>query len=122
MICACIVTLSPVCGSRSLRVCRERSALRVLLRCPRVELEPDDGLVANDPGVVPRLDHVRLAGADFLLGSVVVNDMHGPGLQEPDVVGLAALAPRDRLDALRPSPARLQPHPRGGHATHPNDL
>jgi hypothetical protein len=49
---------------------------------------------------VPGLDHVRLAGTDLLLGPVVVNDVHRARLQQSDVVGLAALAARDRLDAL----------------------
>jgi hypothetical protein len=34
------------------------SALRVLLGGPRVEFETDDRFVADDPGVVPGLDHV----------------------------------------------------------------
>jgi hypothetical protein len=34
------------------------SALRVLLSGPRVEFETDDRFVADDPGVVPGLDHV----------------------------------------------------------------
>src|SRR5262245_49943036 len=56
----------------------------------------------------------RLAGSDFQLASVVVDDVHGPRLQQPDVVYLAALASHARLDALRPSPPRLQPHSRRG--------
>ena len=35
------------------------SAFGVFLCGPRVELEADDGLVADDPRVVPRLDHTR---------------------------------------------------------------
>src|SRR5438477_5117335 len=92
------------CGSANSRRSSRRSAFGVLLGRSRVELEPDNGLVADDPGVVPRLDYVRLARPDFLLGSVVVDDMHGARLQQTDVAGLAALASDDRLDALRPSP------------------
>src|SRR5829696_9667558 len=104
--------------------CRDTrcSAFRVLLGSPRVELEPDDGFVADDPGVVPGLDHVRLARADFLLGSVIVGDLHRARLQQTDVVGLAALASHDRLDALRPSPAGLQPHARRIRAAHADHL
>src|SRR5215216_7836420 len=68
------------------------SAFCVLLGCARVELEPDDGFVADDPGVVPGLDYVRLSRADLLLGSVIVDGVHRARLQQTDVVGLAALA------------------------------
>jgi hypothetical protein len=61
-----------------------------------VQLEPDDGFVADDPGVVTRLDHVCLAGADLLLAPVVVDDVHRARLQSIDVVGLAVLASRDQ--------------------------
>ena len=84
-------------------------SLCVLLDGPRVELESDDRFAADDPGVVPWLDHIRLAGTDLLFGAVFVDDMHGAGLQESDVVGLAALAARDRLmhsDHLRPGSSR----------------
>src|SRR5215218_9759051 len=57
------------------------SAFCVLLGCARVELEPDDGFVADDPGVVPGLDHVRLSRADLLLGSVIVDGVHCARLQ-----------------------------------------
>src|SRR5262245_50348949 len=60
----------------------------------------------------PGLDHVRLTRADFVFGAVIVDDVHRPRLRQTDVVGLAGFASRDRLDALRPSPARLQPHAR----------
>src|SRR5207248_1907201 len=101
-------TLSIRCtGGRRRTRC---SAFRVLLGSSRVELKADDGFVADDPRVVPGLNHVRLACAYFLFGSVIVDDVHGPRLQQTDVVGLAALAAHDRLDALRPSPARLQAH------------
>jgi hypothetical protein len=71
---------------------------------------------------VPGLDHVRLTRPDFLLGSVIVGDLHRARLQQTDVVGLAALASRDRLDALRPSPAGLQAHARRIRTAHANHL
>ena len=40
------------------RARRAASAFGVLLRGPRVELESDDGFVADDPGIVPGFDHV----------------------------------------------------------------
>jgi hypothetical protein len=48
--------------------------------------------------------------------------VHRARLQQTDVVDLAALASHDRLDALRPSPARLQPHARRICAAHANHL
>ena len=46
------------------------------------------------------LDHIRLARADLLLGSIIVHDVHRSRLEKTDVVGLAAFASSDGLDAL----------------------
>src|SRR5262249_31157188 len=118
---SCAARASTNCRARAYRDTRD-SAFRVLLGRARIELEPDDGFVADDRGVVPRLDHVRLACADFLLGSGIVDDAHRARLQQTDVVALAALASHDRLDALRPAPAGLQPHTRRIRAAHANNL
>ena len=40
-------------------------AARVLLCRARLEFQRDEPIVADDPGVVARLDHVRLAGTDL---------------------------------------------------------
>src|SRR5438034_777984 len=45
-----------------------------------------------------------------------------PDCKQTDVVGLAAFASHDRLHALRPSPAGLQPHARRIRAAHAHDL
>jgi hypothetical protein len=37
-----------------------------------LELEADEGLVADHPSIVARLDHVRLACPDLALGAVLV--------------------------------------------------
>src|SRR5438874_12426727 len=68
------------------------------------------------------LDHVRIAGADVLLGAVAVADAHRAGLQHPDVAVLAALAADDRFDALGPAPAGGQRHPRRGRTPEADDL
>src|SRR4051794_32565331 len=49
--------------------------LAVRLRCGVVELVSDDGLVADDPGVMSRLDDIRVAGTSIVFGAVVVDDM-----------------------------------------------
>src|SRR5205085_7309684 len=63
------------------------------------------------PRIVPRLDRIRVALGEVLFGAIVVDDMHTPGNNRPHVAGLTAIRADDRLDALRPTPARLQCHP-----------
>src|SRR5262249_40648067 len=87
-----------------------------------VELVADEGLVARDPGVVPRLDDVRIAGREVGLGAVVVNDVHRAGDDRPDVMVLTTVGARDRLDALRPAPARLEAHAGRLDASEVDDL
>src|ERR671935_2401410 len=88
-----------------------RTPLRVpceLLSRPRLELEPKDRVVADDPRVMTRLDDVRVAQTDLFLGAVVVDNTHRARLQNTDVPHLTALASHDRLDRPRPSPSGLQ--------------
>ena len=59
----------------------------------RLELVTDEGLVADDPGVVPRLDRVGRAGSDLELGAVVVTNRESPRVSDADVPELAALRP-----------------------------
>src|SRR4051812_287419 len=89
------------CALRPRRLRQEALRARVLLGCARLELVADERLVAGDPGVVAGLDHVRGAGAEVDLGAVVVDDVHLPALDDPDVPHLAAVGAHDRLDALR---------------------
>jgi hypothetical protein len=80
---------------------RTRCGLRALcelLGRPRLELEPNDGLVADDPCVVTGLNDIRVARTDLLLGAVVVDNAHRARLQNADVPQLTALASHDRLD------------------------
>src|SRR4029453_11786248 len=112
---------NPVATARE-RNASPRLASRVLLGGPGLELKPDDRPIADDPRIVTGLDDVGLAWSDLQLGAVVVDDAHRARLQEAEMAYLTPLAPDDRFDALRPSPSRLQPHARGTHPTHPNDL
>src|SRR3954454_16069849 len=100
----------------------KRSALGVVLRGLRLELEPDEALVADDPRVVTGLDDVRVAGADLELGAVVVLDAELAGLDDADVVHLAAVGAGDGLDAFRPPPPRLEGEPSGGRRAHPHHV
>ena len=58
-------------------VCRTLR-LRVHLGRLRLELESDEGLVADDPCIVTGLDDVRLAGPDLDLRPVFVDGVHRP--------------------------------------------
>jgi hypothetical protein len=64
-----------------------RSVLGVLLRRSRLELEADEPLVSDDPGVVTRLDDVRLTRAELNLGSVVMPHRQSAGVNDTDTWG-----------------------------------
>ena len=72
-------------------------ALRVFLRRSRPELESDEALVANHPGVVAGLDDVCLARTDLQLGAVLVFDGQAAGVDNADVASLAASVPATGL-------------------------
>src|SRR4029453_11518719 len=97
-------------------------ASRVFLGRTRLELESHDRFVADDPGIVSGFDDVGLTWTDLLLCAVLVDDAHRARLQQAEMERLTPLASDDRLDALRPSPSRLQPHARCSRSTHPTDL
>src|SRR5919198_4931915 len=73
-----------------------------------LELDADERLVAEDPGIVARLDHVRIAGADVNRRTVVVDDVDLARNDVAEVRHLAAVGARHGLDALRPPPAGLE--------------
>src|SRR5713101_2094593 len=81
------------------------------LRRRAVELESDNRLVPDNPGVVTGLDHVRRAGGGVTLGAVVVDHVHGARDDHADVMRLARLTADDRLDALGPPPTGLRTEP-----------
>src|SRR5689334_9842662 len=103
--------------------CTCRLAPAVLLGCPRLELERDEGLVTDHPRVVAGFDQVRLARLEVQLRSVLMGHMQPARLHQADVLHLAAVGARDRFDALRPPPAGLERQPRGGGAVRqPDDV
>src|ERR1043165_4046191 len=67
----------------------------------------DEWLIAFDPGIMTGWDDANVASLPVEFSSVVHAHLHAPGDDVPLVRDLAALAARDRLDALRPTPARL---------------
>src|SRR5215204_3664374 len=87
---------------------------RVVLRRARLELEADEALIAYDPGVMTRLDHVGVARPDLGLGSVLVCDVEPAGLSDAHVPDLTAVCAHDGLHALGPFPARLERHAGSG--------
>src|SRR5215208_7255001 len=96
---------------------------RVILGRLRLELEAHEPLLAKDPGVVTRLDDIRIPGAELELRAVLVRHVHPAGLDDADVPGLAAIGARDRLDALGPLPAGLERETGGrGAAAEPHDV
>src|SRR5690242_16980037 len=73
-----------------------------------LELDADEGLVAVVPGVVTGVDVVDHARPQDFLGTVVVLEVEVPGDDVADVVDLAAVGLRNRLDIVRPAPAGLK--------------
>jgi hypothetical protein len=90
---------APGIGVRSRRLC---------VRVRAHHLDADEGLIALHPGVVPRRDGVRLAGADRLLGAVLHVDLDAPRHRIAHVRYLAEVGLDYRLDAFRPAPAGLK--------------
>src|SRR4051794_37921161 len=97
------------------------SALRVFLRGSGLELESDEPLVADHPGVVAGLDDVRLARTDLDLGAVLVLHRQPARVNHADMAGPAGLGPGGGLAAARPPPPRLDRNPPRGRPAHTHD-
>src|SRR5687767_11624672 len=72
---------------------RRRLAPRVHLGRRRLELEPDEGFVTNHPGIVARLDDVRLPRPNLSLGAVLVRHVNPAGLNDANMPHLARFGP-----------------------------
>src|SRR5438105_14936228 len=92
------------------------SLVRLRARGRTLEVEQDDGLVADRPRVVSRRDNEGIAGIDLSLRAIAADDFQ-PSLDHvPHVLSLAAIRLRNRLDVLGPFPARLMMRADDGHA------
>lgn len=78
---------------------RVRSALRGVPLCAR-ELDRRHGRVADDPSIVAGLNLVRLPWTELRLAAVVGHHVQPSRQDVSDVVGLARVRLRDRLDAV----------------------
>src|SRR5918912_464732 len=76
-----------------------------------VPVDDHDRLVAEDPGVVAARQRRDVTGAGDKLGAVVHPDRQPSRDVVLEVGRLAAVGTRDRLDVVRPAPARLQNQP-----------
>ena len=83
-------------------------SLGVFLGRLGLELVADEGFVADHPGVVPRLDEVRVAWACFTLRTVVVRDVKATGHDYPEVAQLAGVGSDQRLYGFGPPPAGIE--------------
>ena len=87
-----------------------------------MEIHDDDGLVPDDPAVVPGFQHRDVAGAAVEFGAVV----HPATEYARDVVlkmgRLTALGLRDRLDRRGPAPARFEDRATDRHAVDLDEL
>src|SRR3954467_9757004 len=71
---------------------------------------------------MPRLDDVRVPGAELHLGAVLVLHREPPGSDDPGVTELTAIGAGDGLDALGPLPARLEGHAGAARVPDPHDV
>jgi hypothetical protein len=95
---------------------------RVLLGGPGFKLVGDDPVVAYDPGVVTRLDHIRLSRSNLAFRPVLVGDVQATLLQNADVASLAAVGSNDGLDAFGPAPTRFERVAGCRSPAHPYDI
>src|SRR5437588_6557819 len=84
------------------------SAPRLRVVAAGLEVNADERLVADDPGVVARRYRDQVAAPDLRLRAVVHPERHLPGDDVDEVRDFATLGAGDRLDGLRPLPARLE--------------
>ena len=69
-----------------------------------------NGSALVTPHVVPGFDHIRRTRREVLLGAVIVTHAQAARSDSANVASTAAVRLHDRLDRLRPPPARLRRH------------
>jgi len=85
--------------------------LRRAVTAHRLEVDRDPRLVADDPSVVTRWELEDITGPDLELDAIAHLDAKPAAECHTDVVELATLGARNRLDLDRPPPAWLVCHP-----------
>lgn len=99
---------SPSPGQRGVEIWRR--ALRALcVRFATLEFERDERLIADDPRVVPRLNHIGVALPRVRLGLVVVTNVKVTSHHRSDVLRLTGIGARNGLYCLRPTPSGFHP-------------
>src|SRR5204863_8045894 len=86
------------------------------------EVEQHAGFVADDPRVVSGWHVECVAGPELALGAVVHPQCHAALQDVADVLDLTGVGPGDRLDVLRPAPARLEGSAADGVAVEIHEL
>jgi hypothetical protein len=72
------------------------------------EVDHDNRVAAEHPGIVAGRDIVEIARAVLYFGTIVELDMESAGDLVTDVVHVAAIGVSDWLDAFRPFPSRVE--------------
>jgi hypothetical protein len=72
------------------------------------ELERHHKVIADNPRVVSRLNHVRVAGCDLSFGSIVVHHSQSASHDGSNVTYLTRVGAGHRLHTLGPPPSRLE--------------
>jgi hypothetical protein len=75
-----------------------------------IEFDEDDGLVADDPAVVLRLDRDDTRRAAFYAAAIRVLDVDPPAREKTDMRVHAVLGADDRFHVDRPSKSRRVDH------------
>src|SRR5262249_54015038 len=98
----------------------ERLPLRVVRRPGPIDRY--DGVVSDNPGIVTGRDQDELAGPCLGFFSVGHLDHHATGHLVEEMRRLTEIRACDRLDVVRPLPARLRVEPADRAATDIHDL
>src|SRR6266704_2605798 len=93
---------------------------RVPLRAE--EMQRHVGLRSLDPAIMPRGDVEQVAGPERECLAVVHDDAAPPRDDEPHVLDLTTLGPRDRADVRGPLPPRLIAGAPDGEGTDPHEI
>src|SRR5829696_4761063 len=86
------------------------------------DLEPDHGLVPDDPPVMSGRDLVDVSRAKLHLCAIVHTNTEPAGDQMTHVMRLAAVRAGERFDVLRPPPPRLELTAGDGEIAKPHDV